>query len=214
MDQTHYEPLRKRMVDQQLISRGIENGSVIDAFLRVPRELFVDRFYRDLAYEDTPLPIDRDQTISQPYMVALMSELAHLDQTKTVLEIGTGSGYQTAILSLIARSVYTVERIKRLQDKARIVLRKAGYANIQYAHKDGSLGWEEHAPYDAIIVTAAAREVPRQLLEQLASSGRLIIPVGGSGVQTLMLIRRVGDLDERQAICGCRFVPLLQGTKE
>ncbi|MFA5467367.1 MAG: protein-L-isoaspartate(D-aspartate) O-methyltransferase [Candidatus Izemoplasmatales bacterium] len=214
MDHYHYEPLRKRMVDQQLKTRGIENDNVIDAFLRVPRELFVDNTYRNLAYEDHPLPIDQNQTISQPYMVALMSELAGLDQTKSVLEIGTGSGYQTAILSLIAKTVYTVERIKFLQAKAKIVLTEAGYTNIQYAHGDGSLGWEEHAPYDAIIVTAAASEIPKPLLDQLKSLGRLVIPVGGSYFQTLMLITRVDDHIERQAICSCRFVPLLHGTIE
>ena len=213
MDRYHYEPLRKRMVDQQLKIRGIENDNVIDAFLRVPRELFVPLAYRDMAYEDMPCPIDKDQTISQPYMVALMTELAVLDRSKTVLEIGTGSGYQTAILSLLAKTVYTVERIESLLEKAKSILDQEGYLNICYTHKDGSTGWEKHAPYDAILVTAGAEEIPERLLKQLKPHGRLIIPVGNRSWQTLWLVMRIEERYQRQAICTCRFVPLLFGTE-
>jgi protein-L-isoaspartate(D-aspartate) O-methyltransferase len=193
-----------------LIARGIEKQDVIDAFLRVRRERFVTKENQKFAYEDTPLPIGENQTISQPYMVALMTELLDLDQTKTVLEIGTGSGYQTAILATLAKTVHTVERIGFLLQKAKLVLDGEGFQNIEFHLGDGWLGWKDKAPYDAIIVTAAADEIPEDLLGQLKDDGKLVVPIGGKYVQTLWLIKRFQSDFQEQAICGCRFVPLVK----
>jgi protein-L-isoaspartate(D-aspartate) O-methyltransferase len=210
MTQESFDSSRIRMVNQQLIARGIEKQRVIDAFLRVKRERFVTKENQKFAYEDTPLPIGDNQTISQPYMVALMTELLDLDKTKTVLEIGTGSGYQTAILATLAKTVHTVERIDFLLQKAKIVLNEEGFENIDFHLGDGWLGWKDKGPYDAIIVTAAADEIPQDLLGQLDDGGRLVIPVGGKYVQTLWLIKRIQADFQEQAICGCRFVPLVK----
>ena len=218
------EGLRKEMVERQLKARGISDELVLSAFLKVPRELFVPEGMKASAYEDHPLPIGEGQTISQPYMVALMTqELAIKDTDKTlplkvsgrsipvdkVLEIGTGSGYQTAILAELADKVYSVERIPRLAEDARNRLQELGYTNIVIKGGDGTCGWEEYAPYDGIIVTAASPSIPEPLFRQLNEGGRLVIPVGGRFSQDLKLVRKVRGKEVASSICGCVFVPLL-----
>jgi protein-L-isoaspartate(D-aspartate) O-methyltransferase len=199
---------RERMVDEQLIARNVRDQRVIEAMQQVPRHMFVDDTYYHQAYNDYPLPIGYDQTISQPYMVASMTELMELKGPETVLEIGTGSGYQTAILALLCSKVYTVERIAELTVKARTVLDKLGFRNISFTVRDGSLGWPEYAPYDDIIVTAGAPEVPNALINQLAENGRLVIPVGGEYTQVLNMVRKHKGRIYRKEFFGCAFVPL------
>jgi protein-L-isoaspartate(D-aspartate) O-methyltransferase len=178
----------------------------------VPRNLFVPLQHEDEAYGDHPLPIGCGQTISQPYIVALMTELLQLKGGEKVLEIGTGSGYQTAILSLLAREVYSVERIPQLAEKSRGRLRELGYVNIHIRLGDGYEGWPEHAPYDAIIVTCAAEEMPQPLVDQLANGGRLVAPVGESGwSQSLVLLHKRGTEITRREVTGVVFVPLVRG---
>ena len=200
---------RKRLVDGIRL-RGIRDERVLSALLKVPRHLFVPEELRDRAYVDAPLPIGEGQTISQPYIVALMTEALELDEDSRVLEIGTGSGYQAAILAEIAKEVYTVERIPALLERARRILEALGYDNIYFKLGDGTLGWEEHAPYDAIIVTAGAPEVPEPLVEQLKVGGRMVIPVGDEFSQRLL---RVTKLDSSgkvkiEDLGGCVFVKL------
>lgn len=179
----------------------------------VPRERFVPAEYAEDAYGDHPLPIGYGQTISQPYIVALMTQLLELRGDERVLEVGAGSGYQAAILSLLARDVFTVERIPQLAEKARRRLRELGYLNVHIRVGDGYEGWPEHAPYDAIVVTCAADEVPPPLVEQLADGGRLVIPVGESGwSQRLMLLRKRGADVEQREVAGVVFVPLVRGV--
>ncbi len=202
---------RDVMIREHLLGRGIRDQAVIGAMREVPREAFIDAELAGLAYEDHPLAIAGGQTISQPYIVAYMAEALELTGTERVLEIGTGSGYAAAILSRIVTTVYSVERLDVLARSARDRLKRLGYKNIIIHEGDGTLGWAEHAPYDAIVVTAGAPSVPQPLLEQLAVGGRLVIPVGRTyDVQMLVRVRRVGERDYRhEELCGVRFVPLI-----
>lgn len=206
----NYDIARKRMVDSQLVSRGIKDRRVIEAMLKVPRHKFVEEAMAAQSYSDTPLPIGEKQTISQPYMVALMTELLQLNGTEKVLEIGTGSGYQAAILAMTARRVYTVERIRSLALRARKALDSLGMLNVNIKMDDGTEGWQEEAPFDAIIVTAGAPEIPQALTSQLKIGGRLVIPVGDQYEQRLLrlLKREDGSLQQEQSV-SCRFVKLV-----
>lgn len=201
------------MVQEQIVARGVSSRSVIDAMLRIPRHIFVQEAFAMQAYSDTPLPIGEKQTISQPYMVALMTELLELNGTEKVLEIGTGSGYQTAILATLADRVYSAERIRPLALRARKCLDSLRLFNVQLRINDSEgsqIGWEEEAPFDAIIVTAGAPDVPGILVEQLAPGGRLVIPVGNESEQQLMKIVKNdrGELESTTSVA-CRFVPLI-----
>ena len=201
---------RRRMVEQQVTSRGIKAQQVIDALLEVPRHLFVETGLQDQAYSDFPLPIGHKQTISQPFIVAFMTEALQLSGGERVLEIGTGSGYQAAILSKIARYVYTVERVADLARLARRALDSTGAYNVHIRVNDGTCGWEDQAPFDAIITTAGAPSVPETLKQQLEIGGRLVIPVGTLGQQTLYRITRTSnDNFEEEQLLDCRFVPLI-----
>lgn len=204
-----FSSLRKKMVQEQLFARGIEDKRVLAAFEKVPRHKFVPEKYLDNAYDDYPLPIGAGQTISQPYMVALMSECLQLSGKETVLEIGAGSGYQAAILAELASYVYSIERVPNLAKRAERVLSNLGYRNIQIKLADGTIGWPEHAPYDGIIVTAAAPAIPKPLIEQLNIEGKLVIPIGGSFSQLLTVARKHKQRVEKKGICGCVFVPLV-----
>lgn len=207
---------REKMVREQLASRNISDAAVLDAFRKVPREFFVPPSEYEEAYHDHPLPIGYHQTISQPYMVALMTQNLSVSATDRVLEIGTGSGYQTAILAELAREVYTVERIEPLSASAREVLGDLGYSNIHFLNGDGSLGWEEFAPFDRIIVTAGSPQVPQSLVEELEDGGRMLIPVGEAGRQNLRCIEKNDNRISERIICGCVFVKLIgqEGWKE
>lgn len=197
------------MVQHQLEAWGIADVRVLDAMRRVPRELFVPADERDAAYFDGALPIGEGQTISQPFVVAYMTEMLRLQGDEKALEIGTGSGYQTAVLSLLAAEVYTVERIARLSRQAQEALAQFGVINAHFRVGDGSLGWPEHAPYDAILVTCAAPAVPQPLVEQLADGGRLIVPVGPRGYQDLVLVRKQGEGVVQDRLSPVAFVPLI-----
>jgi len=205
-----FEIARKRMVQEQIIARGISSPRVIETLLKIPRHLFVQEAMADQAYNDGALPIGEKQTISQPYMVALMSELLELKPQDHVLEIGTGSGYQTAVLASLCRRVWTIERIRPLAMQARKVLDALHLLNVNIKVGDGTLGWPEEAPFDAILVTAGAPAVPEALAEQLAPGGRLVIPVGNEANQTILRIRKEADgsLTSETGV-GCRFVPLI-----
>ncbi|NPV82224.1 MAG: protein-L-isoaspartate(D-aspartate) O-methyltransferase [Candidatus Aminicenantes bacterium] len=196
------------MVEFQIRRRGVKDRKVLKAMLKVPRHLFVPEQMKELAYGDEPLPIGEGQTISQPYIVAYMTEALRLRGRERVLEIGTGSGYQTAILAEIVREVYTVELIPELSARARAVLEKFGYRNIQFRVGDGTLGWPEHAPYDAILVSAAPASVPPALVEQLKTGGQMIIPVGTDFQELVLVTRKETGWDEQRLI-GVRFVPLI-----
>ncbi len=201
---------RRAMVEEQLRSRGIRNHRVLDAMGRVPREDFLPSTLARAAYDDRAVPIDEGQTLSQPYMVAAMTEALEPGPTDRVLEIGTGSGYQAAVLSLLVSEVFSLERIASLAEGARKRLNDLGYSNVRVRTGDGSLGWPEEAPFDGIIVTAAAPEPPRSLLSQLSEvGGRLVVPVGTRTEQDLLRVRREGDELETDTLLGCRFVPLL-----
>jgi protein-L-isoaspartate(D-aspartate) O-methyltransferase len=203
------EELRRKMVEEQIIARGIKDKKVISAFLKVPREEFVPEDLKKYAYIDSPLSIGEGQTISQPYIVALMTEALKLKGGEKVLEIGTGSGYQSAILAEIGCEVYSVERIESLAKKAENILRKLGY-NVKIKIGDGTLGWEEYSPYDRIIVTAAGPKIPDTLLFQLSENeGRLIMPVGDRFFQDLILVIKRGKEIEKINLGGCQFVPLI-----
>lgn len=213
-DISTYSALRQRMVAGQLRARGISDERVLDAMLRVPRHEFALHRYRDLAYDDHPLPIGEGQTISQPYIVAIMLAALELSPTDKVLEVGTGSGYVTALLAELAASVFSIERHAALADSARELLGAMGYKNVRVLTGDGTHGFPDAAPYDAIIVSAAAPVLPRELVEQLADGGRLIIPVGAPETQQLQLIRkRTGEavIYPREL---CRFVPLIADDTE
>ncbi len=197
------------MVDEQLARRGISDPGVLYAMTSIPRELFVPVQLRDRAYDDGALPVDCRQTISQPYMVGRMTELLGLSDADRVLEIGTGTGYQTAILARIVAHVYTVEWHARLMTQTAERLRSLGINNVSYRCGDGSLGWTERGPFDGIIVTAGAPDVPRTLCEQLVDGGRLVVPIGAENEQTLVLVRRVGEGFRRENVLKCRFVRLL-----
>ncbi len=199
---------RAEMVAAQIESRGIKDTRVLSAMRRVPRHLFVPEELRSHAYDDEPLPIGEGQTISQPYIVAYMTEALGLKGNERVLEIGTGSGYQTAVLAELVPEVYTVELLGGLSSRAQSVLERLGYSRLHFRVGDGTFGWAEFSPYDAIMVAAAAVSVPRHLQDQLGESGRLIIPVG-SGFQELVLIRRAGQGFSRTKLLPVRFVPLI-----
>jgi protein-L-isoaspartate(D-aspartate) O-methyltransferase len=203
--------LRKEMVDRQLVARGIQDPDVLRAMSEVPREAFVPEHLQHLAYADSPLPIGEEQTISQPYVVALMTEAMEVSDEDRVLEIGTGSGYAAAVLGRIASEVYTVERHASLARTARRRFEELGYDNVHVRHGDGTLGWADHAPYNGIVVTAGGPQVPQPLLEQLATGGRLVIPVGPSHYsQELVRIRRTSETGyHRENLGAVRFVPLV-----
>lgn len=201
--------LRNRMVEEQLLPRGIFDARILNSFRKVPRHAFVPGKSMENAYGDFPLPVGEGQTISQPYMVALMTQYLDIKADDKVLEIGTGSGYQTSILAELAKEVYSVERLAVLAENARAVLNGLGYINIKINVGDGTQGWEKQAPYDAIIVTAGAPSVPEPLVEQLAEGGRLVIPVGGGFSQILTLIKKQEGKITQEEICGCVFVPLV-----
>jgi protein-L-isoaspartate(D-aspartate) O-methyltransferase len=202
---------RRHMVETQLRARGIRDLRLLQAMADIPRHEFVDPRYRDQAYEDHPLPIDAGQTISQPYIVALMLELLQLEPSSKVLEIGTGSGYQAAVLSQLASRVYTVERHPELARQAAETLSRLGLTNVSVVTGDGSLGLAEQAPFDAIVVAAAAAQIPPALFEQLREGGRMIIPVGPPEAQELQLVRKQGGKAMISMREGCRFVPLISG---
>jgi protein-L-isoaspartate(D-aspartate) O-methyltransferase len=204
-----YSEQRTRMVSQQLRARGIRAETVLAAMTRVPRHRFVPASVEHLAYTDHPLPIGLDQTISQPYIVAFMTEAADISPTEKVLEIGTGSGYQAAILAELARAVYTVEILPELGDRARSVLSELGYNNVNVRIGDGYQGWREHAPFDAILVTAAPDHVPPALVQQLAVNGRMVIPVG-TYFQELKLLTKTAAGVVEQSMLPVRFVPLVR----
>ncbi len=204
-----FATVRERMVQEQILRRGVTDPRTLQAMSEVPRHLFVDVALQASAYGDYPLPIAGNQTISQPYIVAAMTQALQLQGDEKVLEIGTGSGYQAAILSRLCEKVYTVERINTLLAGARKVFDQLHYYNIMSRLDDGTLGWAEHAPYDAIIVTAGGPAIPAPLVEQLADPGRLVIPVGGQGVQQLQLLtKKEGEL-EIQVLESVRFVDLV-----
>jgi len=193
-DEESFAAMRKSMVDRQIIRRGVKDKDVLEAMMSVPRHLFVPENNISHAYDDSPLPIGYGQTISQPYIVAYMTEALNLDEDSIVLEVGTGSGYQAAILSVLVKKVYTIEIIGELSESASDRLQKLGYDNVEVKNDDGYYGWQKHAPFDAIIVTAAAGHIPPPLIEQLNNNGRMIIPVGGSFMtQNLVLIKKDGQ---------------------
>ncbi|MBI1951573.1 MAG: protein-L-isoaspartate(D-aspartate) O-methyltransferase [Acidobacteria bacterium] len=204
--------MRARMVREQIERRGVTDGRVLRAMASVPRHLFVPEYLKDSAYDDGPLPIGEDQTISQPYIVAFMTEAIRPQPADRVLEIGTGSGYQTAVLAGLVRHVYTMEVRPRLAGVVRERLHDLGCANVTLRVDDGSGGWPEEAPFDAILVTAAAHRVPEALMEQLGTGGRLVIPIG-SGDQELVRMTRGGDGFDRERLLPVRFVPLVGGAR-
>ncbi len=207
-----YARQRKKMVDSQIRSRGIGDERVLRAMEKIPRHLFVDEGLIDQAYNDSPLPIGEKQTISQPYIVAIMTEALELKGPEKVLELGTGSGYQAAILAELAERVYTIERIAPLAQKARKLLESLNYYNVVIRVGDGTYGWREESPFDAILVTAGSPSIPRTLVEQLAIGGRLVIPVGGRYSQSLIKLTRLSqnpDDVKKEDLGGCRFVNLI-----
>lgn len=209
VDERSFERARLRMVEEQIRARGIRDDRVIAAMRGVPRHRFVDPVFLDQAYEDHPLPIGESQTISQPYMVALMAASLSLTGHETVLDIGTGSGYQAAVFARLCRWVYSIERCESLARKAQHRLSAMGYKNITVVVGDGTLGWEAHAPYEAIGVAAAAPNIPAPLAEQLVPAGRLCIPLGSRHSQVLVVGVKHGAALEIQEVCGCEFVPLI-----
>ncbi len=204
-----FDAQRARMVQDQLLVRGLTDARLLAAFRKVPRHLFVPPALQDEAYADHPLPIGGGQTISQPYIVALMTHALRLQGHERVLEIGTGSGYQTAILAELALEVFSVERLPELLSGVSERLGSLGYLNVHVTSGNGSLGWPEHAPYDAILVSAAAPDIPPPLVEQLAERGRMVLPVGSSTQQTLVAIERRRRALLRTDLTSCLFVPLM-----
>lgn len=205
-----FESLRTQMVERQLKRRGIVDPKILNVFQKVPRHLFVPETLRDRSYEDYPLPIGFDQTISQPYMVALMTQCLDPQPTSKILEIGTGSGYQTAILAELVDSVYTVERILEFSMQAEERLRSLGYRNIFFKCGNGLEGWERYRPYDGILVSCATRTVPPSLLFQLKEKGLLVIPLGGAVSQVLTVLSKEKEKITSREICGCAFVLLIE----
>lgn len=207
---------RLRMVEEQIVGRGVKDERVLAAMRKVPRHEFLPEAMRDMAYADNALPIGENQTISQPYMVALMSELLGLTGTERVLEIGTGSGYQAAVLAELSSKVYTVERVKTLAEKARRVLDRLGYRSVAIKVYDGSYGWKEMSPFDAVMVTAGSPEIPAPLVEQLRIGGRMVIPIGDRSGQRLVKLVRTAEGPVIQTTIPCMFVPLIgaYGWKE
>ena len=205
----NFDKARELMVEHQIIGSGVRDKRVIAAMRKVPRHMFVNDVYRESAYEDHPLPIGENQTISQPYMVASMTECLALKGDEKVLEIGTGSGYQAAILAELAKEVFTIERVEKLASKAEKILQELGYQNVKVKVGDGTIGWKEFAPYDGIIVTAGAPSVPEPLFQQLKENGRLVIPIGDTLMQTLTIVRKVKGKCEERRLFSCMFVPLV-----
>ena len=197
------------MVTYQIEARGVKDGRVLEVMRKVERHWFVPQELQHLSYEDTPLPIGEGQTISQPYIVALMTELLQLKGEEKVLEIGTGSGYQAALLAELAKEVYTIEILPTLASRAEKLLKDLGYKNIKVKCGDGYLGWPEFAPFDAIIVTCAPEHIPQSLIEQLAEGGRLVIPVGVSYQELKLLVKTAGKIEQKDII-PVRFVPMLR----
>ncbi len=204
-----YESRRLAMVTEQVERRGVRDTRVLEALRRVPRHLFLPEENIEIAYDDRPAPIGFNQTISQPYMVGLMSQCLELTGSERVLEIGTGSGYQTAVLCELAKEVCSIERIEPLSERAGMTLQYLGYRNCELLVGDGTLGWPAPAPFDRILVTAAAPDVPESLKRQLADGGILVIPVGPIGVQQLMVLRKHSGRTEGESICDCVFVKLI-----
>jgi protein-L-isoaspartate(D-aspartate) O-methyltransferase len=203
-----FETARNVMVRVQIVDRGVKDGAVIKAMRKVPRHLFVPKEYESEAYDDNPLPIGYGQTISQPYIVAYMTEVVKPDPSKKVLEIGTGSGYQAAILAEIVNHVYSIEIIPELAKESTERLKELGYKNITVKYGDGYKGWQEYSPFDIIIVTAAPEQVPKPLIDQLAENGRLVIPIGApqSIQELLLLVKKKGEI-EKTRLTFVRFVP-------
>ena len=200
---------RRKMVEEQLSDRGIKDLFVLEVMSRVPRHLFTLDSLQHRAYGDTPLPIGENQTISQPYIVAAMTEALKLKGHERVLEIGTGSGYQTAVVAELAAQVFTIERINALSRKAQQILEGLSYANIVFKMFDGTYGWPDQAPFDAIMVTAAAQEIPEALIKQLGDGGTLVAPAGGADKQKLIVLTKKGDRVSKREIGDCKFVPLV-----
>lgn len=212
----NYEKERLRMVDEQIVGRGVKDDRVLAAMRKVPRHEFLHEAIRGMAYADIALPIGEGQTMSQPYMVALMTELLGLTGTERVLEIGTGSGYQAAVLAELCAKVYTVERIKTIAEKARAALDRLGYKSVAIKVYDGTYGWKEMAPFDAIMVTAGSPEIPAPLVEQLRIGGRMVIPVGERYGQELVKVVKTAEGVITERSIPCVFVPLIgnHGWKE
>lgn len=204
-----YAGQRRKMIEEQLINRGIKDTKVLAAMNSVPRHFFVQESFHHKAYGDHPLPIGGSQTISQPYIVGAMTEALQLQGHERVLEIGTGSGYQTAVLAEIADKVFTIERIKSIAKTAKTQLDQLGYANILYKIFDGTYGWRDQSPYDAILITAAGPDIPKTLIEQVIDGGRIVAPVGEQGAQTLSVLTKVGSGTRIKKLTGCSFVPLI-----
>ncbi|MDZ7766378.1 MAG: protein-L-isoaspartate(D-aspartate) O-methyltransferase [Melioribacteraceae bacterium] len=211
--QSNFHEAQIKMVNNQIEARGIEQPNVLDAFLNVERHQFVAGNYVSRAYSDSPLPIGYGQTISQPYIVAFMTEVIKPDSSDVVLEIGTGSGYQAAILAEIVKEVYTIEIITELAEQSKERLSALGYSNVEVKNADGYYGWEEHAPFDAIVVTAAAEYIPPPLIEQLKDGGKMIIPVGSPFLtQRLMLVEKENGETKTTSLLPVRFVPFTRGN--
>lgn len=204
-----YRIAREKMVKNQLVPRGIADQGVLKAMRKIPRHLFLEEALVGEAYNDHPLPIGQQQTISQPYIVALMTQALELTGKEKTLEIGTGCGYQTAILAELSEKVYTIERIRLLMEEARALLAELNYLNVIFSAFDGTTGWKEYEPYDAVMVTAGAAKIPQPLLEQLADGGRMIIPIGDKTSQELIKITRDKDHYDKKSLGGCRFVDLI-----
>lgn len=205
----NFDVSRERMVTEQLIPRGISEPRVLDAFRKVERHKFVPKKFEETAYSDHPLPIGDGQTISQPYMVALMTEKLELTGSEKVLEVGTGSGYQAAILAELAREVYSVERFEELAINADSLLKDLGYDRVEIKVGDGTLGWKEMAPFDRIIITAGSPDIPKSLISQLGNNGKLVIPVGSGFSQVLTVATKSNSKISKEEVCGCVFVPLV-----
>jgi len=204
-----YAGQRRKMVEEQILGRGIKDLSVMEVLSRVPRHLFVNSSLQHRAYGDCPLPIGENQTISQPYIVALMTQVLDLKGGERVLEIGTGSGYQTAILAELAAHVFTIERVKPLVKKTKELLEGLKYKNIVFKTFDGTYGWRDQSPFDAILISAATPSIPKSLIEQLADKGRLVAPVGERESQDLVVLNKNGNRVMERKIGSCKFVPLI-----
>lgn len=208
----NYVQARRRMVEEQIAARGIRDPRVLEAMAKVPRHAFVPEGQWHHAYEDHPLPIGDGQTISQPYIVAAMTEALELEPTSKVLEIGTGSGYQAAVLASIAKMVYTVEIIRDLSVRASLILRRLDIRNVRFRVGDGHLGWPEFAPYDRVMVTAAAENMPYPLVEQMVEGGKMVVPVGPEGSQVLTLLVKHGKKVVQRHLMGVAFVPFVHSN--
>ena len=204
-----YAGQRRKMVEEQLVERGIKDLGVLEAMSRVPRHLFAQESLRHRAYGDYPLPIGENQTLSQPYIVAAMTAALSLKGEERVLEIGTGSGYQTAVVAELARQVFTIERLNNLSRKAQEILEGLNYMSIVFKMFDGTYGWPDQAPFDAILVTASAKEIPESLVKQLGEGGRLVAPTGDADEQKLVVLTKNGSRVSRRELGACKFVPLI-----